>query len=137
MYQSQIDYRILGYIITLGFFIYKIFEFFKFCTIHIYVSYISTTTKYIRTMDKRKETLSFFIYMWNRFDKYEAHEVFNEGGTIPWEYSIGEHIYEIWMDNNKDIEEFVKKIDENCLGKLVERACHLYCGRTERFEFFE
>ena len=25
-------------------------------------------------MDKRKETLSFFIYMWNRFDKYEAHE---------------------------------------------------------------
>lgn len=34
-------------------------------------------------MDKRKETLSFFIYMWNRFDKYEAHEVFNEGGTIP------------------------------------------------------
>lgn len=88
-------------------------------------------------MDKRKETLSFFIYMWNRFDKYEAHEVFNEGGTIPWEYSIGEHIYEIWMDNNKDIEAFVKKIDENCLGKLVERACHLYCGRTERFEFFE
>lgn len=85
-------------------------------------------------MDERKETLSFFIYMWNKWSMNEASLVFNEKpyDENTWRFSFGEHMWNKYLDYDRRIDRFVAEIDETCLSKLVERACSLYCGRKNK-----
>jgi hypothetical protein len=86
-------------------------------------------------MNERKEVLSFMIYMWNKWSINECAVIFNGADNTKdqtWCWSLGEHIWDKWREYNHSVERFVANIDENCLNKIVERACSLYCGRKNK-----
>lgn len=75
-------------------------------------------------MENRKETLSVAIYLYNRFNLDEAVHVFGK--------CMGEHIFNKFIERNRDMLRFICDIDEENYEKLIERACSIYCGRKTR-----
>ena len=75
--------------------------------------------------------------MWNKWNKEEAASVFNNPGQ-DWEYSLGEHIWNKWLDYCGNVgataapSMMVMSLDEGNLNKLIQRACTLYNGRRNR-----
>lgn len=84
-------------------------------------------------MDDRKETLSYLIYMANRWCKNECLLIFGSG-----QFSLGEHIWAKWCEYssqggpNAATTRLAYEISEQYFSKIVERACQLYCGRANK-----
>lgn len=87
-------------------------------------------------MNENKETLSFFIYMWNKWSFDECMIVFN--GNSDNEFDIAHHIWNKYFSFVEDygshgaISRFVAELDESNLNKIISRACSLYCGRSNK-----
>lgn len=85
----------------------------------------------------KKETLSYHIYMWNKWSKNECAKIFNAKDQ-EWQYSLGEHIWNKWQEYVKDVGQIaapslcVANFDEQTLYKIIDRACELYVGRKNR-----
>lgn len=87
-------------------------------------------------VNELKEVLSYNMYMWNTWNPDECALLFNKPGQ-EWKYSLGEHIWNRWMEfNNKNglgaPALFVSYLDENNLDKVIKRACELYYGREKK-----
>ena len=65
--------------------------------------------------------LSFFIYMYNRWNLDESVEIFGK--------QLGAHIFNKWEYAGQDIGLFFIDLDEECQLKLQERAFSMYNGR--------
>lgn len=89
------------------------------------------------SFNANNEVLSFFIYMWNRFDKQECMTIF---GSDP-DYGLGAHVWDKWtaartkyptVYDGAAIAIMVGDLDAENLNLLVRRACELYNGRHNR-----
>lgn len=85
----------------------------------------------------KKETLSYCIYMWNRFNQSECVKIFNQPGQ-EYKYSLAEHIMKKWercceragRDGAPAL--MVAELDEDTLYQIIDRACELYIGRKNK-----
>lgn len=65
--------------------------------------------------------LSFFMYMYNRWNFDESVEIFGE--------NLGTHIFNKWVYARRDVGVFFTDLDTECQLKLQERAFSMYNGR--------
>lgn len=85
----------------------------------------------------KKETLSYCIYMWNKFSEKECATIFNDEGQ-EFQYSLGEHIWKVWkrcvdtVGSDGAPALMVASLDEDTLYRIIDRACELYIGRKHR-----
>jgi len=84
----------------------------------------------MNTTNHENETLSYMIYMANRWSKFECIHIYGK--------DMGKHIwskYEEYYDRcgmYGAISKLVYELDSTNLPKLLNRACELYNGRANR-----
>jgi hypothetical protein len=71
----------------------------------------------MNTKDSRKAVENFMFYMYNQWDKDEAHKVF---GKI-----MGDHLWAKWCTASDELRWFAYLDDEN-RTKIIERANEVY-----------
>lgn len=93
-------------------------------------------------MEHTNEALSYAIYMANAWNINECAKVFNgidnSNNSKEWKYSIGEHIWNKYLEYAKNYTIFdaymrlLYELDNENLNKILNRACELYDGRKNR-----
>ena len=71
------------------------------------------------------------LFLFNKWSEEEANLIFNGSDFEPekWKYSIGEHIWNKWLDAWENhhgsldcIAYFLLNLDNSCLQKLIDRS---------------
>lgn len=63
------------------------------------------------------EVTNFMLYMYNRWNVYEANKVFGD--------SLGKHIWGKWLERTDSLI-WYSELDNECRQKLVDRANEIY-----------
>ena len=82
-----------------------------------------------------KEFRNVLYFLCNKWSQGECDLIFNGPGYNPddWKFSIGEHIWNKWIEACEDhhgsldgITYFLLSIDNNCLGQIIKRTEFYY-----------
>ena len=84
---------------------------------------------------KAKDFRNVLLFMCNKWNKGESNLIFNGSDFDPekWKYSIGEHIWNKWLNNCENhhgpincITNFIFELDNDSLQKLIDRSIEYY-----------